>query len=87
VLAQFLPTAAISSSWTEMIQKIQNVVKRKYLQNDFYLPHMKYGKVLVSLPKNHFFFANFNVLGYHTPRKDSFYFQIWITSPNEKLKF
>jgi hypothetical protein len=26
-------------------------------------------------------------IGYHSPRTNSFYFQIWITSPNEKLKF
>jgi hypothetical protein len=38
--------------------------------SDFYFPHIKYGKLLVSPPENkNFFFAFFHVLGLIIPKK------------------
>jgi hypothetical protein len=57
-----------------MNQKVDGIAK--FLQqthtppSDFYFPHMKYGKVLVSPPENQkFFLAFFHFLGLIIPKK------------------
>jgi hypothetical protein len=67
--AQGLKFSLSFDEWTsQRNRRFMNI--NVHCEIDFYFPHMKYGKVLVSLPENQiFFFAFFHVLGHFIPKK------------------